>query len=43
MKNDNNATLDAAYLPIIVDPIPASSTDPEKFLLCGIPDPGLND
>jgi hypothetical protein len=44
LKNDHNAKLDAAYLPIIVHRIPASPPDPEKFLLCGIPDPRiLND
>ena len=44
MKNDHKKKLDAAYLPIIVQRIPAAAPEPEKFVLCGTPDPRiLND
>lgn len=44
MKNDHKKPVDAAYLPIIVQKIPASGQDPAKVALCGTPDPRiLND
>ncbi len=44
MRNDHKKKLDASYLPIIVQRVPASTTDPEKVALCGTPDPRiLND
>lgn len=44
MKNDHKKPVDAAYLPIIVQKIPASGPDAAKVALCGTPDPRiLND
>jgi hypothetical protein len=41
MKNDHKKPVDAYYLPIILQTVPASGSTPKKVALCGTPDPRI--